>query len=330
MPIIRLIKVVVLSGIMSLMGCSSTLQPSGQGGSGGTPATGGTGGTLATGGTRATGGAPATGGTPATGGASGAGGGAGPVPCGATVCTSSEFCCDPLCSVCSPIGSLCSTGCVINPDGGTATGVCASLAAQYERAVVAAQACTVGGGGCAAMVHSSLATSACGCDFIYVNDATEANSIYQTWMSFGCQPKSLCGGTVCSLPAQSGVCVATDGGASGVCQFGTPTSSGPDAGSCESLVAAYQTALAAALSCNENASGQCAVAAWAALPVMGCPSSCVWVNDDTALNAIHLQWQGARCQGFGACKTPTCPTLAGGQCVSVDAGQARCYTPAAP
>jgi len=158
---------------------------------------------------------------PGTGGTSGAGG-SGPVACGNTTCTSSEFCCDPLCSVCSPIGSLCDQGCAIGADAGVGgTGVCASLAAEYARAIAVAQACTVGSAGCGAMVHGALAGSECGCDFIYVNDSTEADAIYQTWSSAGCEPKSTCVG-VCAPPGQSGVCVATDGGASGVCQFAAP------------------------------------------------------------------------------------------------------------
>jgi hypothetical protein len=96
------------------------------------------------------------------------------------------------------------------------------LAAEYGQAVAAAQACTVGSsGGCAQMVHSALAGSECGCDFIYVNDGTQANALYQSWVVLGCQPKSTCVG-VCALPGQSGVCVPTDGGVAGVCQFAAP------------------------------------------------------------------------------------------------------------
>jgi hypothetical protein len=147
-------------------------------------------------------------------------GGSGPVSCGTTICTSSEFCCDPLCSVCAPTGSLCTQGCKTGPDAGvTAMGTCASLAAQYQQAVAAAQSCTVGSGGCNALVHGSLAGSECGCDYIFVNDATQVNSIYQTWLSLGCQPKSLCECGCDGAYPSSGACVPTDGGAAGVCQI---------------------------------------------------------------------------------------------------------------
>ena len=159
-------------------------------------------------------------GSDGTGGAPGDGG-AGPVSCGSTICTASEFCCDPLCSVCAPIGSLCDLGCRV--DAGAAAGTCASLAAQYDQAVAAAQSCTVSrSGDCAAMIHSSLSTSECGCDYVYANDATQPNAIYQIWLMAGCEPKSTCIEVACQPlePAgSSGVCVPSDGGVLGVCQF---------------------------------------------------------------------------------------------------------------
>jgi hypothetical protein len=205
MPIHPLFRLLRVLGIVVLAGCSSSLVPSGQGGSGAAVSTGGvpgTGGALATGGRRGTGGSPLD-------------GGAVPAACGNTVCTAGEYCCDPLCSTCAPVGALCTQGCQIG-DAGFGAGTCASLKEQYLTALRAAQACTVGAPGqCGAMAHSWLPAASC-CDAVYVNDSTQADAIFQTWLSFGCQSAPTCN-VVCSLPA--GVCVATDGGVSGVCQF---------------------------------------------------------------------------------------------------------------
>jgi hypothetical protein len=52
-----------------------------------------------------------------------------------------------------------------------------------------------------------------------VNDGTQANGIYQTWLSLGCNRIHTC--IDCKPPVRPGVCVAGDGG-TGVCQFATP------------------------------------------------------------------------------------------------------------
>lgn len=196
-------------GIVALVGCSSSLVPaSGLGGSGGTASTGGVAGTA---------------GAPSTGGRGGApvDGGAGPKSCGNTVCTSTEFCCDSLCSKCAPMGALCTLGCDV-ADAGFGAGACASLEQQYLDAIRAAQACTTGPSAqCGAMAHSWLPGDPCGCDMIFVNDATKPDAIYQMWLSAGCQAPSTCTAT-CALPSRSGVCIATDGGVTGLCQFAAP------------------------------------------------------------------------------------------------------------
>jgi hypothetical protein len=273
----------------SLLGCSSSLQSRGQGGSSGSSATGG---------------------RSATGGTGG-----------------------------SPV------------DAGSIGVVCTSLISQYEGAVEAAQSCTVGNsGGCASLVHSSLLSSGCGCDYIYVSDATNANAIYQSWLSLGCQPKVVCSVGICPQPVQAAVCVSTDGGVSGVCNpvtsgiGGIPgtggiggaggVAGGPDGGTgiptaeCLSIVANYQVALAAARVCNGDAGGQCGVVVRGDLPAYGCPTSCdiASVNDDTALNAIQMKWLAAGCQGFGACRSLQCPTDVYGVCAVGDGGQALCGT----
>jgi hypothetical protein len=56
---------------------------------------------------------------------------------------------------------------------------------------------------------------------VFVNDNTEVNAIYQTWLAAGCQSHSTCTVSCGALPA-SGVCVPTDGGVSGVCQIAAP------------------------------------------------------------------------------------------------------------
>ncbi|HXU65489.1 MAG TPA: hypothetical protein VN962_27500 [Polyangia bacterium] len=225
MPIHPLFRWLRLLGIVTLVGCSSSLVPSGQGGSGGGPATGGvpgTGGALATGGRRGSGGTPGTGGWPLDGSAP-LDGGSAPRTCGNTVCTSGEYCCDPLCSTCAPVGALCTQGCQIG-DAGFGGGACAGLKAQYLQALRAAQSCTVSPDKqCGATIHSWLPADPCNCDLIPVNDSTQANAIYQTWLSLGCQPETTCNVT-CDGPLPAGVCVPTDGGTTGVCQEAAPHS----------------------------------------------------------------------------------------------------------
>lgn len=213
MAIRCLFSAVVCSAIALSVSCSSSLQPgSGQGGSGG--ALSGRGGSEGEAGTHGGGGT-----------AGGAGfaddGGGGSRACGNTVCTQGEYCCDALCSVCAPVGALCTQGCPLG-DAGPDPGACASLRAQYYEALTAARSCAVGASGtCAAMVHSTLpADVSCGCDLIYVNDATQPVAVYQTWVSLGCQaPPSTCR-AVCAPLGVTGVCVAPDGGTTGTCQFG--------------------------------------------------------------------------------------------------------------
>ncbi len=191
-------------GVLAVAGCGSSLQPSGSGGGG-------------SGGSPATGGVPGTGGVPSTGGVPGAGG-ATHVSCGATVCTATEFCCDPLCSVCAPTGSLCTQGCAL--DGGSpGVGVCASLEARYDQALASARACTPAtSGACSATLPAALRGSECGCNPVPVNDGAQADAIYQSWLSLGCNRILLC--IDCRPPVRAGVCVVGDGG-TGTCQFAT-------------------------------------------------------------------------------------------------------------
>jgi hypothetical protein len=102
----------------------------------------------------------------------------------------------------------------------------------------------------------------------------------------------------------------------------------PDAGTCESLSAAYQVALTAARVCNDGVSGQCGQLAVAGLPASGCPNGCgtIWVNDLTALDAIRGDWARAGCQGPGVCLPVECQPPIAGQCVLGDGGQALCQT----
>lgn len=132
-----------------------------------------------------------------------------------------------------------------------------------------------------------------------------------------CDPGEYCCNAPCSICAPAG---------SG-CVQGCPVSQ-PDAGTCESLSAAYQVALTAARICNDDVSGQCSQLAVPGLPVSGCPNGCgtVWVNDLAPLTLVRMQWLEAGCQGPGACPQVECQPPIAGQCVGGDGGQALCQT----
>jgi hypothetical protein len=255
-----------IAGLVLCVGCSSSLQSQGTGGSGGSLATGGSGG--------------------------------------------------------SPV------------DGGLGLSTtCASLVTQYTQAIAAAQACTVGESrGCAAIVSASP-LAPCDCPSVYVNDANQTDAILETWASLSCGPMSCPSQCIGATPMAPGVCVATDGGASGVCQAATAGTGGQDGGTglppaaCARIVASYQVAVVAAQFCGSDAGAQCSFVAPGSLPLYGCPTSCddVVVNDVTTLDMLHMEWLAAGCQGFGACRTLTCPT-AGGMCASADGGLPRCQT----
>jgi hypothetical protein len=232
-------------------------------------------------------------------------------------------------------GSLATGGTGGSPvDGGQGLSTtCASLLTQYRQALAAEQACTVvESRGCAAIVSASP-LALCDCPSVYVNEATQTNSISETWVSLNCGPISCPSSCIGATPMAPGVCVSTDGGVSGVCQAASPGTGGQDGGSglppaaCAALVASYQVALAEAQSCGGDAGVQCGSLAMGSLPLYGCPTSCdeVAVNDTTTLNMLHMEWLAAGCQGFGACRTFTCPTTVG-MCASADGGPPRCQT----
>lgn len=66
---------------------------------------------------------------------------------------------------------------------------------------------------------AALRGSECGCNPVAVDDGTQANAIYQSWLSLGCNRIHTC--IDCQPTLRVGACFA-DGGGTGTCQLVTP------------------------------------------------------------------------------------------------------------
>jgi hypothetical protein len=244
-------------------------------------------------------------------------------------------------------GGVGATGGVVVGSGGSggSQSLCATLASDYQVAVVAAQACTGGlDAQCQQVIPSSL--SACGSCPTYVTDPSEPNAIQQAWLAAGCNnanPAPPCFDGQCPT-VYSGICVIVLDTNHGACVSTTTPGTGgssPDGGSpCEGISQKYAAVLPLAKSCTPGATDQCGQLVPTELAV--CSAGCTaYVNDATELNTLRQQWNNAGCSsgpwfgggGFTGSQQPdgtvSCPNVRcqqplGGGCATSDAGGASC------
>jgi len=110
--------------------------------------------------------------------------------------------------------------------GGSNAAICNTLMAEYRSAYSDAETCQVGSSGqCQQLAAPTL--GGCGCT--YVNDSTALSAIETAWQASGCGTRAVSCGSACPSPANY-VCVSTDGGSRGVCNYNSGTGGVPGTG----------------------------------------------------------------------------------------------------
>jgi hypothetical protein len=206
---------------------------------------------------------------------------------------------------------------------------CDALSAQYQTAVVDAQACAIGAPN---QCQQLLKPSVVGCGCQVPANTSAPNIIQQAWVMAGC-PLSTSAPACSSGPCRSGgnaVCAPSPDdstGTTGICTYVSGTGgSSPDGGSdnCAALGQKYGAVLAASKSCDVGAPGQCAQPVVTSISL--CSGACLdYVNDATELNQIQQAFNQTGCTSVAVlCPAIACSTPTGSACVATDAGSGTC------